>query len=56
MKKILLFLAIFSILMFITVGCKSDPEPTPTETPVEEVPPVEQDRIIAEHSNFEDEE
>ena len=27
--------------MFITVGCKSDPEPTPTETPVEEVPPVE---------------
>ncbi len=41
MKKILLFLAIFSILMFITVGCKSDPEPTPTETPVEEVPPVE---------------
>ena len=41
MKKILLFLAIFSILMFITVGCKSDPEPTPTETTVEEVPPVE---------------
>ena len=41
MKKILLFLAIFSILMFITVGCKSDPEPAPVETPVEEVPPVE---------------
>ena len=41
MKKIVLFLAIFSILMFITVGCKSDPEPAPVETPVEEVPPVE---------------
>ena len=41
MKKILLFLAILSILMFITVGCKSDPEPAPVESPVEEVPPVE---------------
>ena len=56
MKKILLFLAIISILLFVTVGCKSDPELAPVETPVEEVPPVEQDRIIAEHSNFEDEE
>lgn len=41
MKKILLFLSILSILMFITVGCKSDPEPAPVESPVEEVPPVE---------------
>ena len=41
MKKILLFLAILSILMFVTVGCKSDPEPAPEETPIEEVPPVE---------------
>ena len=41
MKKIVLFLVIFSILMFIAVGCKSDPEPAPVETPVEEVPPVE---------------
>ena len=41
MKKILLVLGIISILMFVTVGCKSDPEPAPVETPVEEVPPVE---------------
>ena len=41
MKKILLFLAIISILLFVTVGCKSDPELAPVETPVEEVPPVE---------------
>ena len=41
MKKIFLFLAIFSIFMFVVVGCKSDPEPAPVETPVEEVPPVE---------------
>ena len=41
MKKILLALGIIFILMFVVVGCKSDPEPAPVETPVEEVPPVE---------------
>ena len=41
MKKILLVLGIIFILMFVAVGCKSDPEPAPVETPVEEVPPVE---------------
>ncbi len=41
MKKILIFLGIVFILIFVTVGCKSDPEPVPEETPVEDVPPVE---------------
>jgi hypothetical protein len=41
MKKILIILGVIFVLLFVTVGCKSDPEPVPEETPVEEVPPVE---------------
>jgi tetratricopeptide (TPR) repeat protein len=39
-KFLVLFTVIF-MMMFLVVGCKSDPEVPPTETPVEEVPPVE---------------
>lgn len=41
MKKILIILGVIFVLLFVTVGCKSDPEPVPEETPVEKVPPVE---------------
>lgn len=40
-NKILVFFTILFMLMFLVVGCKSDPEVAPAETPVEEVPPVE---------------
>lgn len=40
-NKILVFFTILFMLMFLVVGCKSDPEVPPEETPVEEVPPVE---------------
>lgn len=40
-NKILVIFTILFMLMFLVVGCKSDPEVPPEETPVEEVPPVE---------------
>ena len=40
-NKILVIFTILLMLMFLVVGCKSDPEVPPEETPVEEVPPVE---------------
>ncbi len=40
-NKILVFFTILFMLMFLVVGCKSEPEVAPAETPVEEVPPVE---------------
>lgn len=40
-NKVILFLVILSMLTFIIVGCKSEPEPAPVENPVQEVPPVE---------------
>lgn len=40
-NKFLVFFTVIFMMMFLVVGCKSDPEVPPTETPVEEVPPVE---------------